>query len=151
MNRYFSAPRRIGFAAMTALALSVSISAVRAADTTPIDESALSAAGFKVLVAANPKQQEWVKTLTPGQIRPMQRTGKKFFIYPAAAGNRIYVGGPQQYAAFQRLHPQSGPSTQDAANKGNALRATQNEVMQKATAQDLTDPFLGATWADLGW
>ncbi len=151
MKLQMHARRANWLAACAALALSMWVCGACAADAARIDESELSAAGFKVLVAANQKQQEWVKTLTPGQMRPMQRTGKKYFIYPAAAGNQIYVGGPQEYAALQRLHPPTGPSTLDAAIKGNAYRSKQNEVMQKATAQDLTDPFLGATWGDLGW
>jgi hypothetical protein len=33
-----------------------------------------------------------VRSLAPGKIRAMQRTGKKFFIYPGASRNQIYVG-----------------------------------------------------------
>ena len=84
-----------------------------AATATPrVDESQLLSLGFKVLVATTTVQQEWVKGLTPGQIRPMQRNGKHFFIYPDAS---------------------------------------RNQTMRKATARDLSDPFLGPGWADLGW
>ena len=33
----------------------------------------------------------------------------------------------------------------------SAYRAKQDDAMRKATARDLSDPFLGASWADLGW
>jgi len=80
----------------------------------------------------------------------MQRTGKKYFIYPDAFRNQVYVGGPAQYDAYKELHPQ-GQSAQDAAANASAYRGKQDAAMRKATARDLTDPFLGASWADLGW
>ena len=117
-----------------------------------------------VTIAANPGgaefqngvpiQQDWVRSLPPGKFRPMQRTGKKFFIYPDASRNQIYVGGPAEYDAYRQLHPEeqrSAQSAQDAAAKESAYRGKQAAAMQAATARDLSDPFLGASWADLGW
>src|SRR5262249_31222109 len=122
-----------------------------AAATPPVDDSELSALGFKVLVATTPAQIDWVKRLPAGQIKPMQRTGKKYYIYPDAARNQIYVGGPAQYAAYRERHPDSKLTTQEAAEKGRAARAKQDAAMQKATARDLTNPYLGLSWYDLGW
>ena len=79
---------------LPALALSVIVTGGAAAATPHIDESELLALGFKVLVATTTAQQEWVQRLAPGQIRAMQRTGKKYFIYPDAPKSQIYVGGP---------------------------------------------------------
>ncbi len=105
-----------------------------------------------MLVADTNVQKEWVRGLPPGKIRPMQRTGKKFFIYPDAPGNQVYVGGPKEYEAYVKLHPENGVAdAQKAARDASAYRAKQSEAMQKATARDLSDPFLGASWADLGW
>jgi hypothetical protein len=81
----------------------------------------------------------------------MQRNGKKFFIYPDASRNQIYVGGPKEYGAYQQLHPESKLAAREAAKQGNAYRLKQDDVMKKATARDLSDPFLGAEWVDLGW
>ena len=81
----------------------------------------------------------------------MQRNGKKFFIYPDAPKNQIYVGGPNEYAAYQELHPASASNTQSAADKNAAYRVKQDQVMRKATARDLSDPFLGISWYDLGY
>lgn len=119
----------------------------------PPDEAQLLTLGFKVLVATTPAQHDWVRRLPPGRMRPMQRTAKHFFIYPDAARNRIYVGGPQEYQAYRELHPEDNSieqqRAQEAANR--AYRAKQDDTMQKATARDLSDPFLGVSWADLGW
>lgn len=116
-----------------------------------IDESRLQALGFKVLEATAAVQLEWVQRLPAGEIRPMQRNGKKYFVYPDAPGKRVLVGGPKEYEAYRQLHPESGPTAKDVADKERALRLKQNEVMSKATARDLSDPFLGVTWGDLIW
>jgi hypothetical protein len=126
----------------------------RAASPRP-DESELLAAGFKVLVATTTVQQDWVKSLPPGEIRPMQRTGKKYFIYPDASKNQIYVGGPQEYEAYVQLHPerrneQATQAAQVAADKASYLKQSKN--MQTANSRDMSNPFLGASWNDLlGW
>jgi hypothetical protein len=122
-----------------------------AATTAPIDERQLLDAGFKVLVATTKVQEEWVRKLPPGKIRPMQRTGKKYFIYPDTSRNQVYVGGPKEYKAYVQLHPESRVDPQAAATKESAYRAKQDHVMREATARDLSDPFLGVSWADLGW
>jgi hypothetical protein len=135
-----------------ALALSMFVAGGAVAAASPkVDESELLASGFKVLVAATSVQKEWVHNLPPRQIRPMQRTGKKFFIYPDAANNQIYIGGPKEYEAYHQLHPDSKLAAREAAKQGSAYRQKQDDVMQKATARDLTDPFLGVGWGDLGW
>jgi hypothetical protein len=151
MKRFLNSRRTNLLTVLSALAVCVFVAGAAAAATPRMDESQLLALGFKVLVATTTVQQEWVQSLAPGQIRPMQRNGKKFFIYPDASRNQIYVGGPQEYAAYQQLHPGSQTGTQEAANKASAYRAKQDDMMRKATARDLSDPFLGASWADLGW
>jgi hypothetical protein len=81
----------------------------------------------------------------------VQRTGKKFFIYPDPAGNQIYVGGPREYEAYRQLHPDSTLAAQEAVKKGTEYRGKSYEATRKATARDLSDPFLGADWVDFGW
>ncbi|MEO8305812.1 MAG: hypothetical protein ABI724_17005 [Betaproteobacteria bacterium] len=120
------------------------------------DEGELLAAGFKVLVAVNRMQEDWVRSLPPGQIRPMQRNDKKYFVYPDAPKKQIYVGGPQQYEAYQQLLPEKQRGAQEAVSAARqaANRASynkQDDAMRKATARDLSDPWLGVGWADLGW
>jgi len=139
---------------LTVLALTVTVLAAggAVAAAAPIDENQLLENGFKVLVATTKVQQQWVRGLPPGKIRAMQRTGKKFFIYPDASNNQIYVGGPKEYEAYVQLHPENRiADAQAAAKEASAYRMKQSDAMQKATARDLSDPFLGASWADLGW
>jgi hypothetical protein len=124
------------------------------AATPPVEETELLNLGFKVLVATTDVQQKWVRNLPPGKIRPMQRTGKKYFIYPDAARNRIYVGGPAEYDAYTRAHPavrEAAQHAKDAAIKESARRGRDATTMQSSSARDASNPFLGATWADLGW
>ena len=141
--------------AMVALALTLLFSDATGAATTaktPIDASALSDAGFKVLVATTKVQEDWVRGLPAGKIRPMQRTGKKYFIFPDAPRKQIYVGGPKEYDAYVQRHPEHRVAdSKKVAKDASAYRATQTDKMKEASARDLSDPFLGASWADLGW
>ena len=135
-----------------ALALTMFVAGALAATKPPhIDENELLTLGFKVLVPTTTAQQDWVKRLAPGEIRPMQRTGKKFFIVPDASRKQIYVGGPKEYEAYRELHPDSKLAGQEGAKQASAYRAKQDVAMKKATARDLSDPFLGVSWYDLGW
>ena len=137
---------------LPALALSVIVTGGAAAATPHIDESELLALGFKVLVATTTAQQEWVQRLAPGQIRAMQRTGKKYFIYPDSSRNRVFVGGPMEYETYVQLHPENRVADAGKAQiAASEYRTKQADAMQKATARDLSNPFLGASWADLGW
>jgi hypothetical protein len=107
---------------LSALTVSMFVAGAEAAAPPRIDESELLSSGFKVLVAKTSAQAEWVKRLPPGEIRPVQRTGKKFFIYPDPAGNQIYVGGPREYEAYRQLHPDSTLAAQEAVKKGTEYR-----------------------------
>ncbi|MFO1325573.1 MAG: hypothetical protein U1F15_16135 [Burkholderiales bacterium] len=145
--RLSSLRRALGALAVASIAAAGAGAAAAAAG---VDESEMVSLGFKVLVAETKVQKDWVRSLPPGRIKPVQRTGRKFFIYPDASANRIFVGGPAEYDAYRKLHPE-GKSAQDIANETNAYRAKQDASMRAATAHDLSDPFLGVTWADLGW
>ena len=68
------------FTLLQTLALAVVVAGCAATATPRVDESELLAQGFKVLVATTTVQKEWVQTLPPGQIRPMQRNDKKYYI-----------------------------------------------------------------------
>ena len=154
MKGFLNSRRKNLLNVLGALAVSVFVAGGAAAATPSIDESELLSLGFKVLVATTTAQQDWVKRMAPGQIRAMQRTGKKYFIYPDAPRNQVYVGGPKEYDAYKQLHPDSKLAGQDAAKQASEYRAKQDTAMQKATARDLSDPYywtFTATWADLGW
>ena len=120
------------------------------------DESALAAAGFKVVVAKTSQQQEHLRDMPTGQITAMQRNGAHFFVYPDVAKNQIYVGTQKEYEAYRRLRPDSGPTPQDRLNAQRATDMTsylkQDTAMQKENARDLADPYyFWPTFFDLNW
>ena len=122
----------------------------------PPDESALSAAGFKVVLAKTSQQQEHLRSLTPGQITAMERNGTPFFVYPDAAKNQIYVGTQKEYQAYRRLRPDGGPSPQDKLNAQHAADMAsslkQDTAMQKANTRDLSDPYyFWPSFVELAW
>ena len=122
----------------------------------PPDESALSAAGFKVVVAKAPQQQEHLRSLTPGQLTAMERNGTPFFVYPDMAKNQIYVGSQKEYQAYRRLRPDGGPSPQDKLNAQHAADMAsylkQDAAMQKANTRDLSDPYyFWPSFFELAW
>ncbi len=136
-----------------AFALAAVLAGAAGAAPTATNDAELQKLGFKVLVATTPVQSDWVKRLKPGQMRPMQRNGKHFYVYPDAARNQIYVGGPREYEAYLALHPDDDAAARQRAQvaAGEAYRGKSTAAMQNATERDLSNPFLGASWADLGW
>jgi hypothetical protein len=139
-------------APLLALAAAFLVAACATTASAPrVDPSDLTAAGFTTLVAQDNVQRDWVQSLPPGQIRPMQRNGKKFFIYPDAPRSQVYVGGPQQYEAFLRAHPDYRPaSSQTEANL--AAYAKQSDAMGAASAREQSDPWFGMSWNEImGW
>jgi len=147
----FRGVKLLNMLGLLAVSMFAAGAAVAAAATPRIDESELLALGFKVLVPATKAQTDWVQRLAPGEIRPMQRNGKKFFICPDASRKQIYVGGPKEYEAYRQAHPDTKLYGQDGAKQASAYRNKQDEAMKKASARDLSDPFLGVSWYDLGW
>ena len=101
-----------------------SVAADLAAAAPRIEERELLELGFKVLVAKTDVQEKWVRNLPPGQIRPMQRTGKKYFIYPDAPNKQIYVGGPNEYEAYLQDQIDKG-FVSDEPVTGNEFTTTQ--------------------------
>ena len=146
MKRFVNFNRAKFLKALAVLAMAVFVGDGPDAATPRIDESQLTALGFKVLVATTKVQQDWVRTLPPGQIKAMQRNGKKFFVYPDASKSQIYVGGPAEYDAYVKAHPeekQRVQSAQDAAAKTNAERVKQGTAMQAATNSRLVESVSG--------
>jgi hypothetical protein len=134
--------------------LAIGMFAVGCATTPPapsIDEGELASLGFKQMVASTTAQKEWIQTLPAGKIRAMQRNGKKYFIYPDSAKNQIYIGGPEQYAAYQARHPGTTTGVDETAARVRNEQMKSDQSMEKATARDLSDPFLGADWYGFVW
>ena len=89
------------------LVLAVAIAMVGCATTTQTSaqnkESMLVASGFKVITPKTTAQQQKLQQLPPGKVAMINRKGRTYYIFPDAAHNQAYVGGPQEYQAYQQL------------------------------------------------
>jgi hypothetical protein len=91
--------RTIEFAIVALLGLFWGGSAVAA----PNADSLLLSAGFKAKVATTVKQRQELKTLPEGRVSPVTQNGKKFYVYPDASRNQLYVGKEPEYQAYRKL------------------------------------------------
>jgi hypothetical protein len=66
-------------------------------------ETFLTAAGFKLVAATTPKQEQKLHSLTPGKITTVQRNGKTYYVFPDAAHNQIYLGTPYEYQNYRQI------------------------------------------------
>jgi hypothetical protein len=64
-------------------------------------ENLLVAAGFNVIVPKTAAQQQKLKQLPPDKVTSVQKSGKTYYVFPDAANNQAYVGGPKQYQAYR--------------------------------------------------
>jgi hypothetical protein len=99
---------RLSFAAVLAiLALSLGCASTRQT------EDLLSAAGFKIVVANTPEQQQHLKTLPPHKMRVVHRKGKTYYVYADPAHNLIYVGNQLQYDQYRDLRLAKNVAAED--------------------------------------
>jgi hypothetical protein len=126
-----------------ALAAALLVAACVATPQTPPppDESRLLAAGFKVIVAKTQEQQQHLRTLAPGKLTELQRNGTHFYVYPDAAMNRLYVGTPKEYQAYQAARPGYGAALAGQQAADLASYDKQDAAMSAYTARDLADPY----------
>ena len=64
------------------------------------------ASGFKVITPAKPDQRAMLAKLPKDQVSPVNYQGKLYYVIPDSMNNLVYIGGPTQYAAYQRLRVQ---------------------------------------------
>ena len=86
------------------LALAVGCATTTATQDT---ESMLVASGFKVVTPKTPAQQQKLQKLPPGKVAQINKAGKTYYVFPDAADNQAYVGGPKQYQAYQQQRLQN--------------------------------------------
>jgi hypothetical protein len=95
MKQIFTSLRML--CAITLLALAAGCA------STQSTENMLVAAGFKVVTPKTATQEEKLKALPPGKVTSVQKSGKTYYVFPDAANNQAYVGGPKQYEAYRQL------------------------------------------------
>ena len=69
-------------------------------------EDLLTAAGFKPRPATTAAQQTQLKSLSARKVSTIEKGGKKYYVYPDAAKNIVYVGDSAQYEQYQKLRKQ---------------------------------------------
>jgi hypothetical protein len=70
-------------------------------------ESMLVAAGFKTVTPKTPAQQQKLQKLPPGKVTMINKKGRTYYIFPDPTHNVAYVGGPNQYQAYQQLRAEN--------------------------------------------
>ena len=66
-------------------------------------ENLLIAAGFQVIAPKTAAQQQLLTSLPPDKVTPIRHAGKRYYVFPDAAHNQAYVGGPSQYQSYRQL------------------------------------------------
>src|SRR5258708_1458599 len=122
-----------GFSLISAWALLALALGCASSTPTANEQNMLIAAGFKTITPKTTAQQQKLQALPPGQLAQITKNGQTFYVFPDAANNRAFVGGPDQYQALVNYRP----SPHLAAE-------------QLATSTVYADPSLGwDTWN--GW
>jgi hypothetical protein len=56
-----------------------------------------------VIVPHTAAQQQKLQALPADHVTLIQKDGKTYYVFPDAANNQAYVGGPKQYQAYRQL------------------------------------------------
>jgi hypothetical protein len=104
-------------------------------------ESMLVASGFKTITPKTAAQQQKLQQLPPGKMAMVNRNGRTYYIFPDAAHNQAYVGGPKEYQAYQQLR---------AANNLANENLETAEMYQDAAMQWGAWGGWGAGWGPMG-
>jgi hypothetical protein len=97
MKQIFTGLNPIGAIALLALAVGCT------STQTQSKENLLIAAGFKVITPHTAAQQQKLQALPADHVTLVQKDGKTYYVFPDAANNQAYVGGPTQYQAYKQL------------------------------------------------
>src|SRR6476469_6313892 len=93
---------RISFNTISVVALLALTAGCSTTRSTQNKESMLVAAGFKVITPKTAAQQQTLQQLPPGHVAVVNRNGRTYYVFPDAAHNQAYVGGPREYQAYQQ-------------------------------------------------
>ena len=94
---------QISFNMISVIALLALTAGCATTTSTQSTESMLVASGFKVVTPKTPAQQQKLQKLPPGKVARINKAGNTYYVFPDAADNQAYVGGPKQYQEYQQL------------------------------------------------
>src|SRR5713101_8452433 len=133
---------RIAFKMISATALlALLVGCATTQTSTQNKESMLVASGFKTVTPKTAAQQQKLQNLPPGKIAMINKKGKTYYIFPDAAHNQAYVGGPKEYQAYLQLR---------AANNLANENLETAEMYQDAEMQWGAWGGWGAGWGPMG-
>jgi len=133
---------QISFKMISSIALLALIAGCATTQTsTQTKESMLVASGFKTITPKTAAQQQKLQTLPPGKIAMVEKAGKTYYVFPDAAHNQAYVGGPTEYQAYQQLR---------AANKLAEENLETAELYQDEAMNWSAWGGWGAGWGPMG-
>jgi hypothetical protein len=83
--------------------IALGVFAVSCASETENKQNLAIAAGFKIITPKTAQQHTILTQLPPDKVTPVNYKGKTYYVLPDAANNQAYVGGAEQYQAYQQL------------------------------------------------
>jgi hypothetical protein len=132
MKQIFARLNVIGVIALLAL----TVSCTETQRETQHKEKLLIAAGFKVIVPRTVAHQQTLKALPSNRVTLVHKGAKTYYVFPDAANNRAYVGGPTQYQANQQIRTDI---------------QFRNESLEAAGFGEETDWGTWGGWGGPGW
>src|ERR1700745_323125 len=132
---------RTSFKTISVMCLLALTAGCSTTSSTQNKESMLGASGFKTITPKTAAQQQKLQQLPPGHVAMIHRQGKTYYIFPDAAHNQAYVGGPKEYQAYQQLR---------AANNLANENLETAEMYQDAAMQWGAWGGWGAGWGPMG-
>ena len=85
------------------IVIALGVFAVSCASETQEKQNLAIAAGFKIITPKNAEQQSILTKLPAGQVTRVNYKGKTYFVLPDLPNNQAYVGGAEQFQAYQQL------------------------------------------------
>lgn len=104
---------RIFFRIIAAGCTALLVSCASTQTTSQNRESMLVASGFKVISPKTAAQKQKLQNLPTGTVTMIKKGKKKYYVFPDAAHNQAYVGGPKEYQAYQQLRADKKLSRED--------------------------------------
>ena len=83
--------------------IALGVLAVSCASESENKQNLAVAAGFKLIAPKNAEQHNILTQLPADKVTPVNYKGRTYYVLPDLANNQAYVGGSEQYQAYQQL------------------------------------------------
>ena len=79
-------------------------------------EPLLAKSGFKTVAVTTPKQQQAVSKLPQGTVSAVKYQGKRYYVYPTASNDKIYVGKQTHVNTAKQAYATQQAQAQNSMN-----------------------------------